>query len=288
MPDLGPILELLGRLFPFDGMDARFMQRALLALALLGPAAGTLGVHVINLRMAFFSDAISHSAFAGVAIGLLASMNPRWTMPAFGALVAVGIVALQLRSRLSSDAAIGVTFSAVVAFGLAVISRQEGLARDVQTFVFGDILTIGEADIGILAALVAAIAVYQAIAYNRLTLMALSPTVAKVRGARVDLLQYLFAVLTALVVTYSVLAVGVFLVTALLIVPAAAARNLARTAGGMIWYAAAIGLASSVGGLILSAQPWAGTATGASVVLVGTACFVLSLGWASVRARSGR
>ena len=100
---------------PLDCLQHRFMQQALLGLLLLAPIAAVLGVQIVHFHMAFFSDAIGHSAFAGVALGLLFSLEPRMTMLAFGILVGMGIVALQRRSNISSDLAIGVVFSAVVA-----------------------------------------------------------------------------------------------------------------------------------------------------------------------------
>jgi zinc transport system permease protein len=258
-------------------MEPRFMQRALLALMMLAPMAATLGVQVVTFRMAFFSDAISHSAFAGVAIGLLAAVDPRWTMPAFGVMVALGIIAVQRRSSLTSDAVIGVFLSAVVAFGLAIVSRDRNVSRDVQRFVYGDILTITDAEIWMLLSLFIVLLAFQIIAYNRLMLVGINPVLAEVHGIRVAALQYAFAVMVALVVAFSVWAVGVLLVTAMLVVPATAARNMARSAGGMFWWALAISASSACVGLIVSAQDWAGTATGATVIIVACVWFVVSM-----------
>ena len=139
VPELTLLYSLVGKLLPIASMEARFMQQALVGLLLLAPMTAAMGVQVVNFRMAFFSDAISHSAFAGVAIGLLLAVEPRITMPAFGLLVGLGIIAVQRQSRLSSDTVIGVFFSAVIAFGLAVVSRQRDVASDLQLFLYGDI-----------------------------------------------------------------------------------------------------------------------------------------------------
>ena len=127
MPDLAWAYDILGRL-PLDCLQLRFMQQALFALLLLAPMASVLGVEVISFRMAFFSDAIGHSAFAGVALGLILAVDPHISMPLFGLLVGLGIMAVRRRSSLSSDTVIGIVFSAVVAFGLAVVSRAPGVA----------------------------------------------------------------------------------------------------------------------------------------------------------------
>lgn len=282
MLDPSPFYALLSKLFPFEILKLRFMQQALAGLLLIAPATAAMGIHVINYRMAFFADAVSHSAFAGVALGLLLAISPHWTMPLFGLLVGLAIMALQRRSSFSGDTVIGVTFAAVMAFGLAIVSRYADVARDLQRFLYGDILTIGDSGVLYLALLFAATMAFQAWSYNRLLYIGLHPGVAKAHRVAVGAYQYLFAGLTALVVMFSIWAVGVLLVTALLIVPAAAARGFARSAGGLFWWAMVISLTSAVAGLVISAQPWAGTATGPTVVLCAFAWFVAGLAWRAV------
>ena len=282
MPDFSPVYTLIG-LLPLDCLQARFMQQALLGLLLLTPMAAVLGVEVINFRMAFFSDAIGHSAFAGVALGLILAVNPRLSMPLFGVLVGLAVMVVRRKSNLSADTGIGIVFSAVVAFGLAVVSRASGVARDMQQFLYGDILTISEGEIAFLGLLFLGMLLFQAVGYNRLLAIALNPVMARVHGIRVALWQYLFAGLLALVVMFSVWAVGVLLVTAMLIVPAATARNLARTAGGMFWWALLAGISSGFAGLTLSAQDWLATSSGATIILVSCCWFAASCVWAALR-----
>jgi zinc transport system permease protein len=253
------------------------MQQALLGLVLLAPMAATMGVQVVNFRMAFFADAISHSAFAGVAMGLIFAVNPHWSMLVFGLLIGLGIMVVQRQSSLSSDTVIGVFFSAVVAFGLAVVSRDRNAARDLQRFLYGDILTIDHDSIVCLQILFAVIMLFQAWGYNRMLYIGLNPMLAEAHKVRVAVYQYVFAGLLSLVVVFAVWAVGVLLVTALLIVPAATARNFAKSAGSMFWWALVVSLTSAVVGLILSAQDWARTATGATIILVASCWFGVSL-----------
>lgn len=283
MPDLTPLYTLLAQLLPFEAMQANFMQQALAGLLLLTPMTAVMGILVVNFRMSFFADAISHSAFAGVALGLLFTLNPDWTMPAFGLLVGLGIMIMQRHSSLSSDTVIGVFFSTMVAFGLAIVSRDRSLARDLQRFLYGDILTISDDQVLALFGLFLVVMAFLAIGYNRLLYIGLNPTLAQAHRIRVAVHQYLFAGLLALIVMFAVQAVGVLLVTALLIVPAAAARNFARSAGAMFWWSLLISLSSAVGGLLLSAQDWARTATGATIILVACLWFALSLVAASLR-----
>lgn len=283
MPDLSPLYALLAQLLPFDCLQARFMQQAMLGLLLLAPMAAVMGIVVVNFRMAFFADAISHSAFAGVALGLIFSVDPGWTMPAFGMLVGLGIMILQRHTNLSSDTVIGVFFSAMVAFGLAIVSRDRSLARDLQRFLYGDILTISDGQILCLMVLFLALMAFQAASYNHLLYIGLNPTLAQAHRVRVAIHQYIFAGLLSLIVMFSVQAVGVLLVTAMLIVPAAAARNVARSAGSMFWWAMLVSLTSAASGLIVSAQDWARTATGATVILVACGWFLLSMIVAGLR-----
>ena len=273
MTDL--LCSLIG-LIPLDCLQLRFMQQALLGLLLLTPMTAMLGVEIVHFRMAFFSDAIGHSAFAGAGLGILLSMDPHLSMPVFGVLVGLAIIALRRHGNISSDVAIGVVFSAVVAFGLAVVSRSPGVGRDMQQFLFGDILTIGSGDITFLMGLLPCMVIFQAAGFNALLSISLHPVMARAHGIRVALWQYLFAAMLALVVIFSVWAVGVLLVTALLIVPAAAARNVAASSRAMFWWAIAISVISAFLGLILSAQPWLGTASGATIVLTACAFFALS------------
>lgn len=267
MVDLSPIFDAVAVLLPFDFMEARFMQQAFVGLMLLAPMCAAMGVQVVNFRMAFFSDAISHSAFTGVAIGMLLGLDVRITMVVFGLAVGLAIVAVGRRTSLSTDTLIGVFFSAVIAFGIAVVSRDRSVARDMQRFLYGDILTLSDVEIQCLAVLFIILLVFQVLTYNRLLYISLSPVLAQVHGIRVSVYQYVYAALLSTVVVFSVWAVGVLLVTALLVVPNAAARNMARTAGGMLWWALMVAWTSAAGGLIVSAQPWARTATGATVIL---------------------
>ena len=269
--------ELIGKVIPLECMQMRFMQEALLGLILIAPMAAVAGTQVVNFRMAFFSDAIGHSAFAGVAFGLLCSVSPDLTMPLLALLVGLGIMAVKQRSGLSTDTIIGVFFSAVVAAGLAVVSRYPQAARDMQMFLYGDILTISYAEIAALVGLLALFLIFQYFSFNKLICVGLNLQLAKAHRIHVMIHKYLFAALLSLIVIFSVKAVGVLLVTAMLITPAAAARNLASSYGKMLWISVLISLVCAVAGLLLSAQDWMRTAAGATIVLCTCAVFCVSL-----------
>lgn len=273
---VGAAADLVARFCPAACMEASFMRLALLALLLLAPLAAVSGIQVVNSRMAFFSDAIGHSAFAGVALGLLLGVGADLSMPLTALAVGLLIIFLKRCGRLSSDTVIGVIFSAVAAFGLAIVARSRDAAQSLRMFLFGDILTISEAQIATLFALLAVFTLFQIFAYNRLLLIGVNPMLAAVHRVKVGFYRYAFAALLALVVMESVRATGVILVTALLIVPAATARNLAKNSASMFYLALAASYLSSIAGLLLSAQQWANIPAGAAIVLVSVALFLLS------------
>ena len=275
-PIVSFLCDLLGKI-PCETMDYEFMRMALLGLLIIAPMAAVCGTQVVNFNMSFFSDAIGHSAFAGVATGLVLAISPEYTMPALALCVGLGIMAIKHRSGLSSDTVIGVMFSAVVAGGLAIVSRYPNAVSDAQMFLYGDILTISERDILLMMGLAVVFTLFQIFSFNKLICIELNPQLAKAHRIKVGVYQYFFAALLSLVVIFSVKAVGVLLVTAMLITPAAAARNLASSYGKMLWISVVIGIFSAITGLFLSAQDWMQTSTGATIVLCSCLIFAISL-----------
>ena len=277
------ISDLLAHFFPLECMEPEFMRRAMLGLLLIAPLAALSGVQVVNSRMSFFSDAIGHSAFAGVALGLIFSLPGQsmetavdFSMPALALVIGLLIMYLRRGSRLSTDTVIGIIFSAVVAFGLAIVSRNREASRGVNMFLYGDILTIGDNEIALLALLLVAFLAFQFFAWNRMLHISVNEQIAGVHRIKVAVYQYLFAALLSLVVILCVRAVGVLLVTAVLIVPAATARNFARNSRQLFFLSLFFSYISCAGGLLISAQEWAGVPAGAAIVLLACAMFAIS------------
>ena len=271
---------------PFEWAHQQFMIYALLECVLLAPICAAMGVKVVNFRMAFFSDAISHSAFAGVAIGYLLNellaryggqFDPRISLIVFGLIVGMGIVLVRRRTGLSNDTIIGVFFSGVVALGIAIVTSSGARTADFQSYLYGDILTLDAADLVLTAILAAIVVVFMLVGFNSLLMLGLNAELAHSRGVRVRAYEYLFAMLLAMVVTVSIRTAGILLVTALLVVPAAAARNVARDAGGMLRWAVLFGLASGLSGTLASYSPYLhNMSTGAAIVLAASILFGLS------------
>jgi zinc transport system permease protein len=262
-------------LLPFEWAKFAFMQNALLAALLASVLLGVLGSMVISRQMAFFSDAIGHAALTGVAIGALLGLgDPLWAMLIFSALLALAFSFLKLRTKASADTVIGLIMSFAVALGIVILSRRGGFSRYSQ-YLIGDILSVGPADIVKLLVLLLAVAGFWVFYFNKLMLLSLSPSLAKSRRINTGLAEAAFSVMTALVVTVAIQWVGLLVINALLILPAAAARNLAGNMKQYLWLSAGFGLAASLTGLIASYY-WA-TASGATMVLAAMAIFLLTL-----------
>ena len=274
----------LGKL-PMECLQFNFMQMALLATLIISPLTAAAGVQVINNRMAFFADAIGHSAFAGAALGLLlfGAAGPVWVMPLLAALIGLGVMYLKETSKLTSDTVIGVFFAFTVSGGLLLLSLQSSLQQMSQMFVFGDILTITAQDTAILLVLALLYTIFIFFSYNAMLIIAIDEPLARAHRIRSRIYNYLHIVLLAIIVIFSVKAVGVLLVGAMLIVPAAAARNLAHRAGSMFISAIFIGLIAGVSGLLISAQEWANTAAGATMVMASCVIFLLSCIYRKIR-----
>jgi zinc transport system permease protein len=270
-PLLDFLFSAMGRVLPFGFAEPLFMKRAILAMLFIAPAAAAVGVPLVHFRMAFFSDAIGHSAFTGVAIGVLLGVHPLLTMVAFGLFVAWAITRVKGRTELSPDTVIGVFFSTVIALGVAIISAQKGLTRNLQAYLYGDLLAVSGTELLWMGALLVAVGAYLFLTFNRIMLLGVHEGFARSMGVPVQALEVSFALVVALVVTTAIRAVGILLVTALLVVPAAAARNVARGAVSAFWVAIAIAVVSGLSGI--AASYYLDTATGATVVLFAAALF---------------
>jgi zinc transport system permease protein len=260
---------------PFEWAQYAFMHNALLTVILVSPLFALLGCMVINNQMAFFSEAIGHAALTGIAIGVVAGLgNPLWSMIAVSVLLAFSITLLRHHSAASADTIIGLVMSFAVALGVVLLSRGGGFAK-YSRYLIGDILTITPGEIAGAAVLLAVIVGVWLIFFNRIALTFLNRSLAKSRGINVWLVEGLFAAAVALVVTVSIPWIGLLVINSLLILPAAAARNLARNTAQYHAFALAISLLSGVLGLIGSYY-W-NTASGATIVLFAMAFFLLSL-----------
>jgi zinc transport system permease protein len=250
-----------------DGLNVPlFMVKGTIAILLVCLLCGTVGALVVGNRMAFFSDAMAHSAFAGVALGYLSAIAAgdtrdgaiaSWLVPLvmvlFGTAVGAAMVYVRERTGLANDTVIGVFFALAIGFG-AMLFRilQEKSTFNPEAFLFGSLVFVPETDLIYLLILTVVVGVLFARRYNDLVFASFSPSLARTRRIGLRANNYLFIVLLALVVNLSIKAVGALLINALLVVPAAAAANVSRNLRQMFWLTLAFCVASGLLGFYLS------------------------------------
>ena len=260
---------------PFEWAGYEFMRMALLAVLFVSPLLGALGTVVVANRMAFFSEAIGHAAFTGIALGVILGLsNPLWSMIGFALVLTFAISWMRRRGGLSSDTAIGLVMAFTVSLGIVILSRGGDFAS-YTNFLIGDMLSVSPADIAWLAVLAVAVAAMFFFFFNRLLLSILSPALARSRAKNSGAAELAFACLLAVVVTCALPWIGILVINALLILPAAAARNLARNTAEFFGWAVGIALVAGLAGLVISF--YASTATGATIVLAAMGIYLLTL-----------
>ena len=260
------LYAMMETLLPFEWLSYTFMKNALLAMLLITPLFGLLGTMAVDNKMAFFSDALGHSALTGIAIGVVLGWeNQMAAMLLFGILWAVLITFVKQHSKMSADTIISVFSSTSIALGLVVLSRGGAFAKYSSVLV-GDVLSITQVDlVYLLLALLVAAAVWLLL-FNPLMITSVNSPLARSRGVRSRLTEYAFTILVAIAVMVSIRWVGVMLINSLLILPAAASRNVARNAAGYLRLSVLISMVCGVCGLILSY--YLDTSAGAAVVLL--------------------
>ena len=269
------IYHIMDLILPGDMFSLQFMKNALLALLLLTPLLALLGTMAVNRRMAFFSDALGHSALAGAGIGMILGIsNLTVILIAFGLLWALMISRINRAGGASADTNISVFSSTGIALGLVLLSQNSNFSK-YSSLLVGDVLAISRGDIlWLFISLILGLAAW-ALLYNPLLLTAVNPQLAQSRGIRTQLAEDIFVSLVAVAVMLSIRWVGVLLINALLILPAAAGRNLARSAPQHALFSVLISILSGVLGLIASYA--LGSSVGAAVVLCAAAFYALSL-----------
>jgi ABC-type Mn2+/Zn2+ transport system permease subunit len=263
-----------------------FMQRGLLAAALIGIVCAVIGAFVVMQELAFIGDALAHASFPGVVLAFLLNLNLALGGAIVGILTALGIGVVTRRARLSQDTAIGVLFAGTFALGVALLSTVKNYTKDLFGLLLGDVLAIGWGDlvvIGVMAMLMLAIVFGL---YKELVLLTFDPIQAEVIGLPVGLLHELLLALMAVTIVISIQTVGIVLVVAMLVTPAATATLLVQRFPLVMLVGAVQGVVGAVAGLYLSF--YLNIASGATIVLVLTSMFVLALVGSPRRSRIRR
>ena len=255
----------------FEWTKYIFMKNAFLAVILIAPMLGLLGTMTVSNKLAFFSDSLGHSALTGIALGvILGIQNPMWSMIAFSLLFSYAIVTVKNVNRTSTDTVIGVFSSTAVALGIVILSRGGEFSK-YSNYLIGDLLGIKPSELVLLFFLLIAIVILWVVLFNRLLLVSINSTLAGSRGINTRLVEIIFTSAIAVVVAVTIKWTGLLIINSLLILPAAAARNISRNVRQYHVWSVAISLVSAIAGLILSFY-W-DTASGATIVLAAAVFF---------------
>jgi len=264
------MIEALQNLFTLP-----FMQRALVVGVCVSITAALLGIFVTLRHLSFYADTISHSALAGIALGLLLGFTPLTSAIVFCALFGAGTVYIKRNSHISMDTVVGVLFASSLALGVLLISLIPSYRSELFTILFGDILTASWPEVWLTVISCVVVIGFLIITRKRLILSTFVPEFLFIRGISTAWLEYAFFIMTALTIAVSIRVIGVILMTGLLILPAAVARNMAHSFKQFMWLAMAVSLVCTLLGILLSYQ--FNLPTGPTIILVGTVLFGLTL-----------
>ncbi|MBR4864926.1 MAG: metal ABC transporter permease [Oscillospiraceae bacterium] len=262
-------------MLPFEMFHWNFMKNALLAVLLMAPLFGILSTNIVTGKMSFFSDALGHSAFTGIAIGaILGIAAPTVVAVIFSVLFSLLFSFVRAKSNHAADTLIGVFSSTAVALGIFIATYGGGSFTKYNQYLIGDILSVTSLELLLLFFVLIGVLVFWLFASNKMTLTSIYPQLASSRGVPVHLTQTIFTTLIAVVVTLSISWVGLLILNSLLVLPAATSRNIAKNTKQYHGYSVLIALIASIIGLCISY--YLGTSAGASISLVLGIFFMIS------------
>lgn len=261
-----------------------FMQRALVSTLIVGVLCAVVGAFVVWKGLSFVGDALAHASFAGVAIAFVAGQSIYLGAAIAAVLTSLLITFLSRTARISADTAIGVLFAFAFSLGIVVISRVQNYTVDLFAYLFGNVLGVGMDDLLLIAGAGGAVLLVIVLLYKELFFVAFDPVMAEASGLPVGLLQYLLLAMIGVTVVVAMRAVGIVLVVALLVTPAATASLVTRRFHRIMLLGALLAVLASVLGLYLSF--YANVASGGAIVLVSTTIFLVLLAVTALRAKA--
>ena len=273
---MGVIYSILEALIPFEFIDYAFMKNALIAIILVTPVFAILGTMIVNNKMAFFSDALGHSALTGIALGMVLGIsNMNISMILFAVIFALLLNYVKNKTNYGADTIISVFSSIAIALGLAMLA-QSGNFNKYSSYLVGDILSISNTEILYLILAFIAVIAFWYFTFNKLNVISINTSLAKSRGINIKLIDNIFVVLIAIIVMISIRFIGILLINSLLILPAASSRNVAKNMRTYHLFAVIFSLFSGVTGLIISYY-W-NIPTGPMIVLISGLIYFITFG----------
>lgn len=270
------IYNLLEVILPFDFMQYTFMKNAFLAILLVSPIFAIIGTMIVNKKMAFFSDALGHSALTGIAIGMLLGMtNINISMIIFAVIFALLLNFIKSKTTYGADTIISVFSSIAIALGLAMFA-QSGSFNKYSSYLVGDILSISESEILYLFVAFILTFIFWFYLFNKINAVSLNSTLAKSKGINVKAMENIFAILIAVMVMISIRWVGILLINSLIILPAASSRNISMNMRSYHLFSIILALFSGISGLIISY--YTNIPTGPMIVIISGVIYFITFG----------
>ncbi len=262
-------------LIPIEILQWDFMKNALLAIFIMTPLFGLVSTMIVTGKMSFFSDALGHSAFTGIAIGCICGIAaPIWVAVVFSVFFALLFSFVRCRSSHTADTLIGVFSSTAVALGIFIATFGGGSFTKYNTYLIGDILSVTPNEIGMLAIVLIAVVIFWILFSNRMTLTSIHPQLASSRGISTGAVQTVFTTVIAVIVTLAISWVGLLILNSLLVLPGASARNVSKNIKQYHFCSVMFALFSGIAGLVLSY--YLGASAGASICLVLAGTFAVT------------
>ncbi len=270
------IYNLLEIILPFDFMKYTFMKNAFLAIVLVSPIFAIIGTMIVNKKMAFFSDALGHSALTGIAIGMFLGMtNMNIAMIIFAVVFALLLNFIKNKTTYGADTIISVFSSIAIAVGLAILA-QSGSFNKYSNYLVGDILSISETEIIYLLLAFILTFVFWYYFFNKINAVSLNTTLSNSKGIDTKLIENIFVVLIAIMVMVSIRWIGILLINSLIILPAASSRNIATNMRKYHLFAILFALFSGILGLIISY--YTNIPTGPMIVIISGIIYFITFG----------
>ena len=270
------IYSILEAILPFEFIEYTFMKNALLAILLVTPVFAILGTMIVNNKMAFFSDALGHSALTGIAIGMVLGIsNMNISMIFFAVIFALLLNFVKNKTTYGADTIISVFSSIAIALGLAMLA-QSGNFNKYSSYLVGDILSISNVEILYLFLAFIAVFAFWYFTFNKLNVLSINSTLAKSRGVNTKLIDNIFVILIAVIVMISIRWIGILLINSLLILPAASSRNVAKNMRSYHLLSVIFSLFSGIAGLVISYY-W-NIPTGSMIVLISGIIYFITFG----------
>ena len=267
---------------PIEMFHWNFMKNALLAVLLMAPLFGLTSTMIVTGKMSFFSDALGHSAFTGIAIGCICGFAaPTWVAVIFAIIFALLFSFVRSKSNQAADTLIGVFSNGAVALGIFIATLGGGSFTKYNKYLIGDILSVSPTEIGLLALVLVAVVLFWIIYSNRLTLTAIHPQLAASRGVASSRIQSVFTVAIAIIVTLAINWVGLLILNSLLVLPGASSRNVARNIRQYHRCSVIFAFVAGISGLCISY--YLGTSAGAAISLILVVIFAISFCFRKVR-----